>query len=117
MEKFFTMQFDKFKSAYLKSKPVSLGPKQPWEEAYRYAMVCRWFCAPRKSRALDVRSDAPVSQHNRFLMRSQLDCHSSLLPGSGVFDIKTRAAVPVRYDLRRYRASYRWHYYTRLESH
>lgn len=117
MEKFFTMQFDKFKTAYLKSEPVSLVPKQPWEEAYRYAMVCRRFCAPRKSCALDVSSYASVSQHNRFLMRSQLDCHSSLLPGSGVFDIKTRAAVPVRYDLRRYRASHRCYCYASLESH
>lgn len=38
-------------------------------------------------------------------MRAQLDCYSNLLPGSGIFDIKTRAAVPVRYDLEKYRAS------------
>lgn len=38
-------------------------------------------------------------------MRSQLDCYSDCLPGSGIFDIKTRAAVPIRYDIERYRAS------------
>ena len=31
-------------------------------------------------------------------MRSQLDAHDPRLPGSGVFDIKTRAAVAIRYD-------------------
>ena len=31
-------------------------------------------------------------------MRSQLDCHDSRLPGTGVFDIKTRAAYPIRHD-------------------
>ena len=31
-----------------------------------------------------------------FLMRSQLDAHDSRLPGSGMFDIKTRAVVSVR---------------------
>jgi len=32
-------------------------------------------------------------------MRSQLDGIDSRLPGTGVFDIKTRAAVPIRQDL------------------
>lgn len=32
-------------------------------------------------------------------MRSQLDCHDSRLPGTGVFDIKTRACLPIRLDL------------------
>jgi len=32
-------------------------------------------------------------------MRSQLDCHDARLPGSGVFDIKTRACMPIRIDL------------------
>jgi hypothetical protein len=32
-------------------------------------------------------------------MRSQLDCVDSRLPGTGVFDVKTRAAVPIRLDL------------------
>ncbi|OBA19981.1 Pet127-domain-containing protein [Metschnikowia bicuspidata var. bicuspidata NRRL YB-4993] len=33
-----------------------------------------------------------------FLMRSQLDCYDSRLPGNGTFDLKTRAAASVRYD-------------------
>ena len=32
-------------------------------------------------------------------MRSQLDCVDSRLPGTGVFDVKTRAATPIRMDL------------------
>ena len=31
-------------------------------------------------------------------MRSQLDCHDPRLPGTGVFDIKTRACFPLRHD-------------------
>lgn len=34
-----------------------------------------------------------------FLMRSQLDCFDPRLPGTGMFDLKTRAATAVRYDL------------------
>jgi len=38
----------------------------------------------------------------RFVMRSQLDCHDSRLPGTGVFDIKTRACLPIRLDVLNY---------------
>lgn len=31
-------------------------------------------------------------------MRSQLDCWDPRLPGTGVFDIKTRAALAIRHD-------------------
>lgn len=31
-------------------------------------------------------------------MRSQLDCQDSRLPGTGIFDIKTRAVLPIRID-------------------
>ncbi|KAH6611406.1 mitochondrial membrane [Trichoderma cornu-damae] len=37
-----------------------------------------------------------------FMMRSQLDAHDSRLPGSGMFDLKTRAVVSVRMDVRGY---------------
>lgn len=36
-------------------------------------------------------------------MRSQLDCIDSRLPGTGVFDIKTRAALPIRMDVHNYK--------------
>ncbi|KAI5803239.1 mitochondrial protein Pet127-domain-containing protein [Geopyxis carbonaria] len=46
---------------------------------------------------------APETYHysvfGDFLMRSQLDAHDSRLPGSGMFDLKTRAVVAVRMDV------------------
>ena len=39
-----------------------------------------------------------------FILRSQLDAHDSRLPGSGIFDLKTRAVVPIRMDS----ANYEW---------
>ena len=44
----------------------------------------------------------PIFQSKKFVMRSQLDCVDSRLPGTGVFDIKTRAALPIRLDLLNY---------------
>lgn len=32
-------------------------------------------------------------------MRSQLDCEDKRLPGTGVFDVKTRACLPIRLDM------------------
>ncbi|OWZ28709.1 hypothetical protein C356_06332 [Cryptococcus neoformans c45] len=40
-----------------------------------------------------------------MLLRSQLDCYHPDLPGSGVFDIKTRACFPIRYDSANYLAN------------
>ncbi|POR36019.1 mRNA degradation protein, mitochondrial [Tolypocladium paradoxum] len=37
-----------------------------------------------------------------FMMRSQLDAHDPRLPGSGMFDLKTRAVVSIRMDVRGY---------------
>lgn len=38
-------------------------------------------------------------------MRSQLDCRDPRLPGSGVFDIKTRACLSIRQDIVNYMVS------------
>jgi hypothetical protein len=37
-----------------------------------------------------------------FLMRSQLDAHDPRLPGTGMFDLKTRAVVSIRMDVTKY---------------
>jgi hypothetical protein len=37
-----------------------------------------------------------------FLLRSQLDAHDPRLPGTGMFDLKTRAVVSVRMDAEQY---------------
>jgi hypothetical protein len=40
-----------------------------------------------------------LSQSDKFVLRSQLDCFDPRLPGTGVFDIKTRAVMTIRHDL------------------
>jgi hypothetical protein len=40
-----------------------------------------------------------VMQTNKLVMRSQLDCQDQRLPGTGVFDIKTRACISIRMDI------------------
>ena len=49
---------------------------------------------------------APESFHyttmGDFLMRSQLDAYDSRLPGTGMFDLKTRAVVTIRMDADNY---------------
>ncbi|KAG9315444.1 hypothetical protein JVU11DRAFT_3055 [Chiua virens] len=77
LEKFLTVSEGEFKKL-LRSSPVSEEDADTRREAYRYAMS------------------------DRFVMRSQLDCVDSRLPGTGVFDIKTRAALPIRLDILNY---------------
>ena len=55
----------------------------------------------------DARHAFLFSLANRTMMRSQLDCHDVSLSSAssspmGVFDIKTRAVWPIRYDLEHY---------------
>ncbi|KAK7056724.1 hypothetical protein VNI00_002441 [Paramarasmius palmivorus] len=79
LEKYLTMNTEEF-LAYMRTQPrlVIEDEKvtdEETREAYRY------------------------SKSNKFVMRSQLDCHDSRLPGTGVFDIKTRACMPIRMDI------------------
>ncbi|KAG1718268.1 mitochondrial protein Pet127-domain-containing protein [Suillus lakei] len=75
LEKFLTVPEPEFKTLLRSSPAPAEGEKDERREAYRYA------------------------KSDRFLMRSQLDCVDPRLPGTGVFDVKTRAAVPIRLDL------------------
>ncbi|THH10463.1 hypothetical protein EW145_g1312 [Phellinidium pouzarii] len=72
LENFFTLPKDEFEKLMRSSTPEATVARP--REAYRY------------------------SQSKTFVMRSQLDCHDPRLPGTGVFDIKTRAALPIRID-------------------
>ncbi|KAJ7134543.1 mitochondrial protein Pet127-domain-containing protein [Mycena epipterygia] len=74
LEKFLTMSKEEF-GTYLRSSPPLEGEEDPMREAYRYA------------------------KSEKFVMRSQLDCVDRRLPGTGVFDIKTRACLPIRMDI------------------
>ncbi|KAG2127544.1 mitochondrial protein Pet127-domain-containing protein [Suillus bovinus] len=75
LEKFLTVPEPEFKTLLRSSPALPEGEEDKRREAYRYA------------------------KSDRFLMRSQLDCVDPRLPGTGVFDVKTRAAVPIRLDL------------------
>lgn len=76
LEKYFTMEPEEF-TRYLRAhdRPEAEGEGEPMREAYRY------------------------SKSDNFLMRSQLDCVDPRLPGTGVFDMKTRACMAIRMDL------------------
>ena len=63
----------------------------------------------RKSNPGQVTEDerlAPETYHystlGDFLMRSQLDAHDPRLPGTGMFDLKTRSVVSIRMDVAHY---------------
>ena len=63
----------------------------------------------RKSKSDEISEEersAPESFHystmGDFLMRSQLDAYDARLPGSGMFDLKTRAVVTVRMDVHKW---------------
>ena len=59
---------------------------------------------PNSSQISEEERNAPEAFHyctmGDFLMRSQLDAHDPRLPGTGMFDLKTRAVVSIRMDSR-----------------
>ncbi|KAF8964217.1 mitochondrial protein Pet127-domain-containing protein [Flammula alnicola] len=69
-------QFNKFMR--LESAPIEKDEKPMMREAFRFA------------------------KSDKFVMRSQLDCQDKRLPGTGVFDIKTRACISIRMDILNY---------------
>ena len=56
---------------------------------------------PKEIPAADVKGDDfyHYSKIGKFIVRSQLDAHDPKLPGTGVFDLKTRAVSAIRHDL------------------
>ncbi|OCH91240.1 Pet127-domain-containing protein [Obba rivulosa] len=73
LEKFLTHPEEQFRRLLLADSPVVEEERK--KEPYRY------------------------SKHGKFVMRSQLDCQDDRLPGTGIFDIKTRATAPIRHHL------------------
>ncbi|KAL1692815.1 mitochondrial protein Pet127-domain-containing protein, partial [Schizophyllum commune] len=74
LEKYFTMEPEEF-ARYLRAHDHPQTESDNMREAYRY------------------------SKSQTFIMRSQLDCVDPRLPGTGVFDMKTRACMAIRMDL------------------
>ncbi|KAG5648278.1 hypothetical protein DXG03_004848 [Asterophora parasitica] len=65
-----------------------------------FAGFMRWNPAPEGLQTESQLRDAyRYAKSDRIVMRSQLDCVDPRLPGTGVFDIKTRACLPIRMDL------------------
>lgn len=78
LEKLFTMDTEKFER-YRRSNSNNVPPEdKETPESYHYSTL------------------------GDFLMRSQLDAHDPRLPGTGMFDLKTRAVVSVRMDASNY---------------
>jgi len=97
MEKFLTTSPEEFSALMRESAPVVKEEPDSRREAYRYAKV---DCTiPRLG---PFAHPSHLCQSEKFVMRSQLDCVDGRLPGTGVFDVKTRAAVPIRMDLLNY---------------
>src|ERR1700722_9238053 len=92
LEKFLTVPQEQF-SHYLLDTPEPAPEKvDTRREAYRYSkVILKSYLLPKLL--------TPFGQSQQFIMRSQLDGVDHRLPGTGVFDIKTRAALPIRLDL------------------
>lgn len=74
----------------------------PKDEFERYRRSHQNKITPEEEASL------PESYHystmGDFLMRSQLDAHDPRLPGTGMFDLKTRAVISIRMDARNFEA-------------
>jgi hypothetical protein len=78
LEKLFTLEKDEFER-YRKSNQTQFSEEErSAPESYHY------------------------SEMGNFLMRSQLDAHDPRLPGTGMFDLKTRAVVSIRMNTSRH---------------
>lgn len=83
MEKLFTSQPEEFEAKYLKSKSISTDEvNQVMEKEVDYFKFIRY---------------------GKILLRSQIDCGGKDKNGNDiVFEIKTRAVAPIRYDVHNY---------------
>ncbi|PYH48253.1 Pet127 family protein [Aspergillus saccharolyticus JOP 1030-1] len=72
----------------------------PKEEFERYRRTSANKITPEEENAIP--ESYHYSTHGDFLMRSQLDAYDPRLPGTGMFDLKTRAVVSIRMDARNF---------------
>jgi Mitochondrial protein Pet127 len=92
LEKFLTHSPSEFLCLTRSSGDPAAVAEEPKREAYRYAKVSLGLVPVPTMRN-------PPSKSDKFILRSQLDCFDHRLPGTGVFDIKTRAVMSIRHDL------------------
>ncbi|KAF2086937.1 Pet127-domain-containing protein, partial [Saccharata proteae CBS 121410] len=78
MEKLLTLPTDKFERYRRTSQETVSEAERSDPEAYQYSTL------------------------GDFMMRSQLDAYDPRLPGTGMFDLKTRAVVSIRHDVHRH---------------
>ncbi|KAL5334773.1 Pet127-domain-containing protein [Aspergillus crustosus] len=72
----------------------------PKEEFERYRITHKNKITPEEE-ALTPEA-FHYSTYGDFLMRSQLDAYDPRMPGTGMFDLKTRAVVSIRMDVRNF---------------
>ncbi|KAL1954772.1 hypothetical protein VTO42DRAFT_720 [Malbranchea cinnamomea] len=77
MERLLTMPTEQYER-YRKTSQNKMTPDESEDEAYHYTTM------------------------GDFLMRAQLDAYDPRLPGTGMFDLKTRAVLSIRMDARNY---------------
>jgi hypothetical protein len=76
MEKLLTLEEEEFERYRKSAQEQGVSPPVPEPEVYHY------------------------TESGDFLLRSQLDAYDSRLPGTGMFDLKTRAVVSIRMNVR-----------------
>ncbi|KAH9065355.1 mitochondrial protein Pet127-domain-containing protein [Lactarius vividus] len=64
-----------------------------------FLRLTRSFDAPTPLAEESKREAYRYAKSDKFMLRSQLDCVDHRLPGTGVFDIKTRGVMTIRHDL------------------
>ncbi|RHZ52639.1 hypothetical protein CDV55_100806 [Aspergillus turcosus] len=72
----------------------------PKEDFERYRRTSTNKISPEEEQA--VPEAYHYSTMGDFVMRSQLDAHDPRLPGTGMFDLKTRAVVSIRMDVKNF---------------
>lgn len=76
MEKLLTLPEEEYEKYRKTAQREGAEPPRPEPEVYHY------------------------TESGDFLLRSQLDAHDARLPGTGMFDLKTRAVVSIRMNVR-----------------
>ncbi|KAK4147097.1 mitochondrial protein Pet127-domain-containing protein [Dichotomopilus funicola] len=93
-------EFDSGNILSMLGKSMEKFLTMPKEEFEKYRRI-------NSDQLTEEERNSPESFHytalGDFLMRSQLDAHDHRLPGTGMFDLKTRAVISIRMDAHDYK--------------